>query len=109
MLKNAEKMRDLQERALSINERYLGQEHIDVAINLQCLGKAYGFLGDGVKHQQLLEHALVITERVYGANHREVGKIVENFAKVWRLASEEQKSRDGYKRARKILSRTESP
>jgi tetratricopeptide (TPR) repeat protein len=62
-LGNAEKERELQERALAIKERHYGPDHPNVVITLNNLGNAYGSLGDTQKSRDLLERALAIDER----------------------------------------------
>jgi tetratricopeptide (TPR) repeat protein len=62
-LGNAQKSRELLERALAISERYYGFDHPEVAITLSNLGNAYEKLGDAQKSRELLERALAISER----------------------------------------------
>merc|ERR1711943_110160 len=59
-LGDAQKKRDLLERALRIKEREYGAEHREVAITLANLGNAYGYLGDAQKKRDLLERAYKI-------------------------------------------------
>ncbi len=49
-LGDAQKSRELLERALVINERHYGLEHPNVAITLTNLGNAHGSLGDTKKN-----------------------------------------------------------
>ena len=60
------KARDLQERALAIQERANGRDHPNVAFTLGNLGSAYGKLGDQAKKRDIMERALAIKERAYG-------------------------------------------
>ena len=80
---DAEKMRDLVERALVINEREYGSDHRLVAPTLTNLGIAYGALGDAGKKRHLLEKTLVIKEREYGSDHRVVAKTLKSLQCVW--------------------------
>ena len=41
-----EKAKDVLERALNIDEKHCGQDHIEVAITLTNLGNVYSKLGD---------------------------------------------------------------
>jgi tetratricopeptide (TPR) repeat protein len=62
-LGDAQKSRELLERALTINERHYGPDHPEVAPILTKLGNTYGSLGDAQKERELLERALTIQER----------------------------------------------
>merc|ERR1711964_866854 len=68
-LGDAEKQRELLERALAIDEREYRPNHREVAITLTNLGNAYGDLGDAEKKRELLERAIQIFEREYGPDH----------------------------------------
>jgi tetratricopeptide (TPR) repeat protein len=68
-LGDAQKSRELLERALTIDERHYGPDHPEVAPTLTNLGSAYGSLGDAQKSRELLERALTIKERHYGLYH----------------------------------------
>ena len=68
-LGDAAKKRELVERALAIQEREYGRDHLKVAYTLMNLGNAYGDLGDAAKARDLLERALEIREGEYGRDH----------------------------------------
>ena len=56
------------ERALEINERTYGPDHLEVAITLYNLGIAYSGLCDHAKARVVLERALLIMEREHGSD-----------------------------------------
>ena len=72
---DANRARELLERALAIDERAYGADHAEVAVTLTNLGAAYGDLGDANRQRELLERALVIFERGYGPAHRFVSRV----------------------------------
>jgi len=63
------KKRDVLVRALAIEEREFGRDHVESANTLANLGNAHGDLGDNAKKRDLLERALAIFEREYGRDH----------------------------------------
>ena len=65
------KKRDMLERALAIEERAYGPDHVELAITLWNLAEANGNLGDTVRQREILERALVINESAYGPDHSE--------------------------------------
>jgi tetratricopeptide (TPR) repeat protein len=73
-LGDAQKSRELLERALAIKERYHGLDHPEVATILTNLGNAYESLGDTQKKRELLERSLAINEKHYGLEHPGVGQ-----------------------------------
>jgi len=62
-LGHSEKMRDLLERALIIEESSLGPEDVEVGRTLLDLSNAYAALGDVEKQQALLRRANGILDR----------------------------------------------
>ncbi len=74
------KAKDFWERALKIQERHYGKDHVEVASTLGNLATAIGALGDAKTAKELLERALVIKEQHYGKNHVEVARTLGNLA-----------------------------
>ncbi len=56
-LGDAQKSRELLERALAIKENHFDLDHSEVAITLTNLGDVYRSLGDAQKSRELLERA----------------------------------------------------
>ena len=65
------KARDMLERALAIQERAYGPDHVALGTTLWNLAMVHENLGDTVKQREMLERALVINERAYGPDHSE--------------------------------------
>ena len=57
------------ERALAINERAYGRDHIEVAPALFNLGNVHIALGDNAKAREYIARALAIAEGAYGSDH----------------------------------------
>ena len=57
------------ERALAINERTYGRDHIQLAASLGSLGLAYGELGDAAKKREYVTRTVTIFEDAYGPDH----------------------------------------
>ena len=83
-------MKAILERALVINEREYGPDHVEVAITLGSLGNAYGDLGDHTKKKAILERVLVINEREYGPDHVEVAITLYNLGLGHNLLGDDQ-------------------
>ena len=73
----------MQHRALAIQEREYGAEHIDVAGTLGNLGLAYGSLKNYEKQKELQERALAIEEREYGTDHVQVAQTLTNLGTAY--------------------------
>ena len=60
------KARDYAERALAIQEREYGHDHVEVHVTIFHLGNVYNSLGNYSKARDYFERALVIEEKKYG-------------------------------------------
>jgi tetratricopeptide (TPR) repeat protein len=98
-LGNADKKRELLERALAIKERHYGLDHPEVAMTLTNLGNAYGALGDTKKKRELLERALAIEERHYGLDHPDVAITLTNLGNAYGKLGDTKKKRKLLERA----------
>ena len=74
--------KELLERALSIQEREYGPEHVEVAATLGNLGNAFGDLGDYQKAKELLERAYKITKKEFGSGHTRFAHVCIGLAKA---------------------------
>jgi tetratricopeptide (TPR) repeat protein len=108
-LGNAEKERELLERALAIKERHYGPDHPEVATTLNSLGWAHYKLGETQKSRELLERALAIKERHYGLDLPEVAGTLNNLGWAYYKLGETQKSRELLERALAIKERHYGP
>lgn len=88
------------ERALAIRQKYLGEDHPDVAEPMNALGSLYGMNGDAAKADALVRRSLAIKEKALGPNHPEIAKslIVRSAA-----GTDEKEQRQLLERALKIM------
>jgi tetratricopeptide (TPR) repeat protein/predicted Ser/Thr protein kinase len=88
-----EEARSLQERALAIEEKALGADHLEVASTLSSLaGVAWGE-GKYAEARGYQERSLAITEKALGAGHPEVANALSNLGVL-------AKSEGNYEQAR---------
>ncbi|KAH8053488.1 hypothetical protein JL720_14697 [Aureococcus anophagefferens] len=99
------KKRDLLQRALAINEREYGRDHVESACTLANLGNAHGSLGDYAKSRNVLERALAIQEREYGRDHVQVANTLHNLGNAYVDLGDDAKSRELLERALAIKER----
>ena len=76
------KARDMLERALAIQERAYGPDHIEIAPALFSLGKVHVALGDNAKAREFFARALAIAERAYGSDHPRTQMCRNNLARL---------------------------
>ncbi len=100
---------ELLERALVINEREYGPDHVEVALVLNNLGNACGSLGDHGKQKELLERALVIFGCKYGPDHVEVAKTLTNLGNAYGSLGDYGKQKELLERALVINEREYGP
>ena len=72
--------RPLGERALRINEKALGPDHPEVAINSNNLAYLLSQQGDQEGARRLYERALTINEKTLGPDHPYVGQNLDSLA-----------------------------
>ena len=99
------KERDMQERALAIQERAYGRDHPEVAITLNNLGIAYGNLGDHAKARDALECALPFMEREHGNDSTQVAGQMTNLGAAYSELGDYAKARDVLEAALPIVER----
>jgi tetratricopeptide (TPR) repeat protein len=95
--------------ALAINEKLLGPDHPDVALNLNNLGLLETDAGRLAQAEPLIERALRIRERALPADHRNIGHSL--FA-LGRLRARQSRPSDAVpllRRALAILEKSPSP
>ena len=106
---NANRKRELLERALAIKERMYGPDHAEVAVSLTNLGNAYGDLGDANKMRDLLERALAIHEHTYGSDHSKVASTLVNLGNACGKLGDCGRKREMLMRALGIQERMHGP
>ena len=67
-------------RAVSISEKSLGLDHLDVGASLNLLSLLYDAQGQYVKALPLMNRALAIREKALGVDHPDVGVSLNNLA-----------------------------
>ncbi len=72
----------LQEQALELRVRVLGDDHPDVAVTLHNLALAENAMGDHAAAKPLLERALAIREPALGPEHPDVADTLDALATV---------------------------
>ena len=76
------KARDMLERALAIQERAYGPDHIEIAPALFNLGQVHEDLGEKAKAREFIARALAIAERTYGSDHPRTDMCRRRLAKL---------------------------
>lgn len=94
------------ERALAIRQKYLGEDHPDVAEPMNSLGALYGMNGDAAKADALVRRSLAIKEKALGPNHPEIAKSLIAFSTA---ATNQAEQRQLLERALKILEKSYGP
>ncbi|MBD2355712.1 tetratricopeptide repeat protein [Tolypothrix sp. FACHB-123] len=73
----------LAEKALTIREKVLGKEHLDVALSLNNLAALYREQGRYAKAEPLYLRSLAIREKVLGKEHPDVATSLNNLAALY--------------------------
>ncbi len=99
----------LLERALSIRERTLGSEHIEVASSLHSLAVVLWYRGRYADAQPLNERALMIRERALGADHPDVASSLNMLGILHTHQGNYAEAQPLYERALAIRERALGP
>merc|ERR1711937_1015471 len=91
------------ERALKLDEEYLGPNHRDVAVTLTNLANACGRLGDVQKRESMLERAYKIKLDAYGAKNAELAPTLFNLASAKEDLKKRNEARECMTRAKDIF------
>ena len=89
----------LHKQSLSIKERKLGPEHLDVAIALTALADTYRALDRDAEAERILQRALTIREKKLPGNHELIGASLHNLALVYN-------EQGRYEEAERLLKRS---
>ncbi len=87
------------EQALAIDRKVFGEEHPDVAIDLNNLGAAWSALGENKKAIAYYEQALAIDRKVFGEEHPKVAIRLNNLGMAWSDLGEKKKAIAYYEQA----------
>ena len=99
----------LLQRALLIQERALGPEHLHVAHTLNRLAVLSRKRGDFISAESLFHRAVIISEKVLGEDHDDVAHAVNTLAALYREKGDYVKARPLYERALVIYAKNRAP
>jgi tetratricopeptide (TPR) repeat protein len=99
----------LHERALTIAERALGPDHLEVARSLNDLAVVHWYQGRYAEAKQFNERALAIREIALGDDHPEVAKSANTLAIVYVSLGRFQEAQALFERAAAIRERELGP
>lgn len=74
------KSKELLQRCLSLQVKYLGKTHTDVSTTMISLGNTYGNLGDTDRKAQLLQQALTALRRTLPPLHPDIARAMTDLA-----------------------------
>jgi tetratricopeptide (TPR) repeat protein len=90
------------EKALTISEEQLGENHSDTAISLNNLGSAYKIKGEYEKAKPLYLRSLKIREEQLGENRLDTATALNNLAGLYKDQEKYEEAKPLYLRARQI-------
>lgn len=99
----------LLERALALNEKVLGPNHIRVALSLDKLGVVYHASGNYSKAEAMIKRALPIKEKTLGPEHPSVLICLNNLAEIYRAQGNYIEAIHLHKRVLSIKEKTLKP
>jgi tetratricopeptide (TPR) repeat protein len=97
----------LYKRALRIDEKALGPEHPDVAIDLNNLAELYRAQGHYAEAEPLYQRSLAILEGALGPEHPHVATSLENYAALLRQTARADEAERMEARAKAIRAKSE--
>ena len=89
----------LAERALAIQERILGADHLDVGNSLDIIANMYDNKMDSAKAEPLYQRALAIREKAFGLEHSEVADSLNDLALLYYNKADYAKAEPLFQRA----------
>ncbi|MEE9356314.1 MAG: tetratricopeptide repeat protein, partial [Methylococcaceae bacterium] len=98
-LKHPKKAVQFYDQALSLDEKFYGPEHAEVATDLSNLARLYRELGEPAQAITLYLRALSIREKIYGTEHVDVVHILDNLASAYADSGEYAQASLLYERA----------
>jgi CHAT domain-containing protein/tetratricopeptide (TPR) repeat protein len=99
----------LAEQALSIREKVLGPDHIEVARSLNLIAIIYDDQNDYAKAEPLNVRALSIREKTLGPDHPDVARSLFNLAWIYKVRQEFAKAESTYLRVLAIQEKALGP
>ena len=95
--------KSLHQRALAIQEKVYGSEHLDVATSLNNLAQLYQAQADYTRAEPLYQRALAIFEKVLGAEHPDMATSLNNLAILYLNQGDYARAEPLYQRALAIF------
>jgi tetratricopeptide (TPR) repeat protein len=108
-LKDYELAQEKAERALALNEQFLGPHHPEVALALSNLAMCLQGQGKLSEAQPMYERSLAIDERVFGPHHPEVAVALTNLASLQLEKGEHRRAKAAFERALAIEEQALGP
>jgi tetratricopeptide (TPR) repeat protein len=97
---------DYLERALSMRERILGEEHPDTVTSLNNLANLLVERGSYDEARPLFERALAIREKEFGPEHHKTAQSLNNLGRVLAVQGSHDKARSYFERALRVYEST---
>jgi CHAT domain-containing protein/Flp pilus assembly protein TadD len=97
------------ERALAIDEKYLGPEHPDTATSLNNLAVLYKYIGAYNKAEPLYRRSLAIREKALGPEHPDTASSLGNLAGLYQVMGAYDKAEPLYQRSLMIYEKALGP
>ncbi|XP_046847655.1 uncharacterized protein LOC124441248 isoform X6 [Xenia sp. Carnegie-2017] len=104
-----EKAKDFYERAIEIETRTFGLDHVDIAAMYNNLGSVYRDMGEYEKAKDFYERAIELETKAFGPDHVNIATTYNNLGLVYRDMGEYEKAKDFYERAMKIETKAFGP
>jgi eukaryotic-like serine/threonine-protein kinase len=93
------------ERSLAIQAELLGDDHPELATQLDGIGRVRYFLDDPEGALSTFERSLALREAAWGSDHPAVATSLNNVGGILRLLQRPREARDRYERALRIRER----
>ncbi|XP_046847292.1 uncharacterized protein LOC124440912 [Xenia sp. Carnegie-2017] len=100
-----EKAKDFYERAMEIQTKTFGPDHVNIATTYVNLGSVYENMGEYEKAKDFYELAIEIQTKAFGPDHVHIAKMYNNLGSVYDNMGECEKAKDFYKRAMEIQAK----
>ncbi|CAB4003673.1 Nephrocystin-3 [Paramuricea clavata] len=104
-----DKAMDYHQRALEIQEKYLGPNHVDVAVSYNNIGLVYYDQGDLDQAKDCYQRALKIKEKQLGPNHVDIAASYNNIGLVYYGKGDLKQAKDYYQQALEIEEKQLGP
>ena len=90
---------------MAIDEKALGENHPDVATDMNNLAELYRAQGKYAQAEPLYKRSLKIGRKALGPEHLQVATVFENMAELFKKFGKEDEAKKLEARARRIRSK----